>query len=176
MAYLSELRVVRSALDPRRGTLIAGGTAVPCALGRAGVRLKRREGDGATPAGLFALRRAHHRADRVPRPRTGLPVRAIRRGDWWCDDPTDRAYNRLVRGRPAPAGSTEWLERDDALYDVIVEIGYNDRPTVRGRGSGIFWHVAREGFAPTAGCVATRLADMLRLMPRIGPRTRIRIG
>jgi L,D-peptidoglycan transpeptidase YkuD (ErfK/YbiS/YcfS/YnhG family) len=131
---------------------------------------------GATPIGRFALRRAHYRADRLLRPRTGLALRPIRAGDWWADDPADRAYNRLVTTRPAPPESQEWLNREDGLYDVIVEIGFNDRPVVQGRGSGIFWHVARQGFSPTAGCVATTLEGLRRALPLVGPRTRIRIG
>jgi L,D-peptidoglycan transpeptidase YkuD (ErfK/YbiS/YcfS/YnhG family) len=174
--YLTEVRVLVSPLDRRRGTLVAGAVRLPCALGRAGARWKRREGDGASPLGVFGLRRAHYRADRLIRPRTGLPLRAIRPGDWWADDPADRAYNRLVTSRPAPPDSQEWLSRQDRLYDVIVEIGFNDRPVVRNRGSGIFWHVARPGFTPTAGCVATTLDGLLRALPRVGPRTRIRIG
>jgi L,D-peptidoglycan transpeptidase YkuD (ErfK/YbiS/YcfS/YnhG family) len=174
--YLKHIHVIPHALDSRRGTLIAGGARFPCALGRAGVGLKQREGDGKSPAGIWALRRVHVRADRVAARASGLPLRVIRPGDWWSDLPDDRAYNRLVTGRPAPAGSQEWLTREDALYDIIVEIGFNDRPVVRHRGSGIFWHVARPGFTPTAGCVATTRATLVRLLSRIGPRTRIRIG
>lgn len=174
--YLSDIRVIVSPLDRRRGVLKAGAVMVPCALGRAGAGLKTREGDGRSPLGVFALRRAHFRADRVMRTPTGLPLRRIRPGDWWCDLPEDRAYNRLVTHRAPPPESQEWLQRADGLYDLIVEIGFNDGPVVRNRGSGIFWHVARPGFTPTAGCVATSREALLKLLPRIGRRTRIRIG
>jgi L,D-peptidoglycan transpeptidase YkuD (ErfK/YbiS/YcfS/YnhG family) len=90
--------------------------------------------------------------------------------------PEDRAYNRLVALRPAPATSEEGLQRADSLYDILVEIGFNDRPVVRGRGSGIFWHGARPGFTPTAGCVATTLHVLARLAPFLNARTRIVIG
>src|SRR5262245_21470652 len=119
---LKELRVIVCPRDRRRGVLVAGGIHVPCALGRAGAGVKRKEGDGLTPLGVFALRRAHYRADRIAPPRTALALRPIRNGDWWCDLPGDRAYNRLVTRRPAPEGSQEWLTRADRLYDVIVEI------------------------------------------------------
>ena len=52
------------------------------------------------------------------------------------------------------------LRRDDGLYDMIVEIDHNTRPRVAGRGSAVFIHVARPGFAPTAGCVALRPRDL----------------
>lgn len=170
------VRVAVSPLDRKRGTLIAGPVIAPCALGRAGAGWKRREGDGATPVGTFPLRLARFRADRVARPVSGLAVHAIRPGQWWCDMPDDRAYNRLVTSRPPPVTSEEWLERADDLYDILVEIGFNDRPVVRGRGSGIFWHGARPGFTPTAGCVATSLPVLARLAPFLDARTRIVIG
>lgn len=175
-SYLREVRVTISPLDRRRGTLEAGSIRVPCALGRSGARLKWREGDGATPIGCYALRQAHYRADRIDRPRTGLPLRRISPGDWWSDLPEDRAYNRLVTGRALPADSAEGLARADALYDIVIEIGFNDCPVVRNKGSGIFWHVARPGFTPTAGCVATTFQALSRILPLIGPETMIRIG
>lgn len=173
------LRLIRVAISPGdrcRGMVIAGPLRAPCALGRAGAHIKWREGDGRTPLGHFALRRIHFRADRLARPRSLLPKRAITAGDWWCDIVAERGYNRLIRSRPPPAGSDERLQRRDGLYDILIEIGFNDRPVVRGRGSGIFWHVARRDFSPTAGCVATSRAALQRILPLIGPRTRIRIG
>ena len=35
---------------------------------------------------------------------------------------------------------------------------------MKGRGSAIFLHVARPDFAPTEGCVALALPDLLRLL------------
>lgn len=95
-------------------------------------------------------------------------------GDGWCDDPPDRNYNRLVR-RPYP-GSAERLWRDDHLYDVIIVIGHNDCPRIRGRGSAVFMHVARPGLAPTAGCVALRLPHLLRLLQRLSRYSVLRIA
>ena len=63
--------------DRRRGWLAAGSQRIPVALGRSGVKANKREGDGATPRGTFRLKRLWWRADRHPRPRTFLPVRAI---------------------------------------------------------------------------------------------------
>ncbi len=173
---LSLIHVAVSPGERRRGTVIAGAIRVPCALGRGGAQIKWREGDGRTPLGLFSLRTIHYRADRVPVPGGRLPKRAVGAGDWWCDVVSDRRYNRLVRDRPPPPASEERLRRRDNLYDIIVEIGFNDRPVVRGKGSGIFWHVARPAFSPTAGCIATSLAALQRILPFIGPHTRIRIG
>jgi L,D-peptidoglycan transpeptidase YkuD (ErfK/YbiS/YcfS/YnhG family) len=40
----------------------------------------------------------------------------------------------------------------------------------------VFLHLARDNFGPTAGCVAMTQPAMLRLLQRIGPRTKIMIG
>jgi len=156
-----------------RGWLFAGPLVVPVALGRGGIRANKREGDGGTPRGRFKPKRVWWRPDRAPRPRTSLPVRRIRPDDGWCEDPADRAYNRPVK---VPKGSpADRLWRADRLYDFIVELDHNSRPRIAGRGSAVFIHVARPGFAPTAGCVALELRALRRLIERLGPRTRIDI-
>jgi L,D-peptidoglycan transpeptidase YkuD (ErfK/YbiS/YcfS/YnhG family) len=138
----------------------------PAALGRSGIRALKREGDGGTPLGRFPVRLVLYRADRMLRPRTHLPVRAIGDRDGWCDDPVDRNYNRLVR-LPSRRGA-EGLKRADRLYDLVLVLGYNDRPRVRGRGSAIFVHLARPGFTPTDGCIALTQHDLLMLLAEIG--------
>ena len=160
--------------DRSRGWLIAGPLTVPVALGRGGIRANKREGDGGTPRGSFRLRRLWWRADRLPRPRTSLPVRRIRADDGWCEDPRDRHYNQPIRLPPSHPGDRLW--RTDRLYDLIIELDHNTRPRIAGRGSAVFVHVARPGFAPTAGCVALKADALLRLIAHTTPHTRIVIG
>jgi L,D-peptidoglycan transpeptidase YkuD (ErfK/YbiS/YcfS/YnhG family) len=160
--------------DRSRGWLMAGALALPVALGRGGIRANKREGDGGTPRGTFRLRRLWWRADRAARPRTRLPVRRIGPGDGWCEDPRDRRYNQPIRVPTDSAGDRLW--RQDRLYDFIIELDHNTRPRVAGRGSAVFVHVARPGFAPTAGCVALKADALRRLIARLGPNTRIAIG
>ena len=155
------------------GRLSDGVRSWRCALGRGGVRADKREGDGATPAGRFALRRVLWRADRLARPETGLSSTAIDPGDGWCDDPGHAAYNRPVR-LPFPA-SHERLWRADGLYDVVVVPGHNDAPPVPGLGSAVFLHVARADYGPTAGCVALALPDLLEVLAGCGPETVLEI-
>jgi L,D-peptidoglycan transpeptidase YkuD (ErfK/YbiS/YcfS/YnhG family) len=100
-------------------------------------------------------------------------VRPITRSDGWCDDPTDRNYNRAVR-HPYPA-SAERLWREDDLYDVVVVLGHNARPRVRGGGSAIFMHLARPGYTPTEGCIALRRAHLLLLLRGFGAGARVRV-
>ncbi|MBC8269640.1 MAG: L,D-transpeptidase family protein [Rhodospirillaceae bacterium] len=135
---------------------------VRCALGRNGIGDKISEGDGHTPVGRFALRRVMVRSDRIPEVGTALPVSQLSKTDGWCDDPASADYNKPVT-LPHPARHEE-LWRDDAVYDLIVEIGCNDDPVVPGKGSAIFMHVAKPDYTPTEGCVALALDDLLELL------------
>ena len=144
-----------------------GGLAMRCALGPAGIRADKREGDGATPAGRFALRRVLYRPDRLERPTTGLPVLALSPLDGWCDAADDPLYNRPLR-LPYPA-SHERLWRSDAIYDLIVVLGHNDDPVRPGAGSAVFLHLARPDYAPTAGCIALARADLMAVLAGAGP-------
>ena len=171
---LSQFRVRPKPGNPRRGCLIAAGRAIPVALGRGGIRANKREGDGGTPRGAFRLVRLWWRADRHPRPATHLPVRRIGPRDAWCEDPQDRHYNRHVELRDD--STADRLARSDKLYDFIIELDHNTRPRIAGRGSAVFIHIAREGFAPTAGCVALTMPDLRRLLSQAGPQTSIVIG
>jgi L,D-peptidoglycan transpeptidase YkuD (ErfK/YbiS/YcfS/YnhG family) len=130
--------------------------------------------DGGTPRGTYYPRQLWWRADRHPKPRTFLPVRPIRPEDAWCEDPQDRHYNQPIRLVRDQAGDR--LTREDHLYDFIVEIDHNAAPRIAGRGSAVFLHLARTNFSPTAGCVSMTKSAMLRLLRRMGPRTKIIIG
>jgi L,D-peptidoglycan transpeptidase YkuD (ErfK/YbiS/YcfS/YnhG family) len=166
--------LVRRAPKNRCQARVAFGHGVrQAALGRTGLRALKREGDGGTPLGRFRVRLVLYRADRGPRPRTRLPLRAIRAHDGWCDDPADRNYNRLVR-LPSRR-SAEGLKRADALYDLVLVLGYNDVPRVRGKGSAIFVHLARPGFTPTDGCIALSRHDLTMLLAQLRPDSTISI-
>jgi L,D-peptidoglycan transpeptidase YkuD (ErfK/YbiS/YcfS/YnhG family) len=171
---LSMIRIRPAAGDPCQGWLTAGGQTIRVALGRGGIIANKREGDGGTPKGTFRPRRVWWRADRHPRPRTFLPIRAIRPEDAWCEDPNSRHYNQPVQLDRDHGGDR--LKRDDHLYDFIIEIDHNSCPRVAGLGSAVFLHLARENFSPTAGCVAMTKSAMLRLLGRLGPQTTIVIG
>jgi L,D-peptidoglycan transpeptidase YkuD (ErfK/YbiS/YcfS/YnhG family) len=156
---------------PSQGWLRAGSRYVPVALGRGGIRANKREGDGGTPRGRFRPLRLWWRADRLPRPQTQLPTRAISPADAWCENPHDRRYNHPFRRSANEPGDRLW--RDDNLYDIIIEIDHNTRPRVAGRGSAVFIHVARPEFTPTAGCIALNQRDLWLLVSRLGLKSRI---
>jgi len=144
------------------GWLHQGKARYRCAFGRAGIKAEKQEGDGATPAGYFPLRRLYYRADRIAALETGLPKSVITENDGWCDDPACASYNSLVQ--LPHEGSHEVLWRKDALYDAVVTIGHNYDPAVAGMGSAIFLHVAAPDFAYTEGCIALGVADLMTVL------------
>jgi len=157
------------------GHFAAPGWTARCHLGRSGVvaAKDKREGDGASPIGIWPIRRVLVRPDRIPTLQTRLPVSCLDRADGWCDAPQDPAYNRPVR-LPYPA-SAENLWRDDEVYDLIGVLGHNDDPPVPGMGSAIFLHLARPDGAPTEGCIALAQPDLLRLLAEAGPGAAVEI-
>ena len=145
-----------------------------CALGWGGLSKDKFEGDGTTPVGQFPLRRVFYRPDRIAKPNTILPIHALSLNDAWCDDPSHRAYNQLVT-RPFSA-SHECLWREDNVYDLIVEIGYNDAPVIAGKGSAIFIHISRPAYSSTRGCIALLKEDLLNLIETCRPKTNLIIS
>src|SRR5271165_558670 len=152
---LPHLRVRPLSANRARGWLTAGQFRIPCALGPAGVVRIKREGDKGTPAGRFRLLWGYYRPDRW-RPRAcRLPLRPMR--------------------RPA-ADCTDRMWRDDHLYDLIFVLDQNFSRRAKGKGSAIFFHLAREGLTPTAGCVAIFSSDMRKLGPRLARGAVMEIG
>lgn len=166
-----QLRVFSLNAAATRGWLTYGALRWPCALGRTGRRAIKREGDGATPIGSFRLLKAYYRPDRLMRPRVPMPLTRLRSSDGWCDAVGDRNYNRYVAHPYAASAERMW--RADGLYDVVVVLDYNVKPRAQGRGSAIFMHCAREGFAPTEGCIALQRRDLLQVLGRMRRDTRV---
>lgn len=154
--------------------LVFCGIEYRCAVGPAGFSASKREGDGATPVGVFPLRSGFYRPDRVTLPATALPMQPLTPALGWCDDPAHPAYNTLVT---LPfAASHERLWREDHVYDIVIPLGYNDGgagPIQLGAGSAIFFHLAHPDFRPTEGCIAIAQADMLQLLPQLTPDTQV---
>ena len=120
-------------------------------------------GDKGTPAGQFLLLWGYYRPDRVRLRAAGAPLKALRRDQGWCEDPMSPRYNRPVR---LPARDcTDRMWREDHLYDLTFVLDQNFSRRSKGRGSAIFFHLARPGLTPTAGCVAISAADMRKLAP-----------
>jgi L,D-peptidoglycan transpeptidase YkuD (ErfK/YbiS/YcfS/YnhG family) len=156
------------------GVLTDGIRRFPCAFGHSGITRFKREGDGKTPIGAWPCLGVFYRPDRVRHPLTGLPVDRLAPDCGWCDDPDHRLYNQPVT---LPfAAHHEMLWRKDHIYDVIVVLGYNTDPAVRGLGSAIFLHIAGHDFAPTEGCLALARSHLLTLLTGLGPGSAIDIA
>ena len=161
--------------DKTKGILRFGQITVPCALGRSGILARKKEGDGGTPSGRFELLHVYYRPDKGLPPATNLPLEPLTPMSGWCDDPRHRLYNRPVR---LPfASSHEKMWREDRLYDIVVVLDCNMYPAVKGRGSAIFFHIARADYRPTEGCVAVAPEHMRLLLAgtRAGAVMQIRL-
>lgn len=148
-----------------------GGHALPCALGRGGIRAGKREGDGATPVGTWRIEGGWYRADRMAPPRGRIPLIPIGPRDGWSDDPRDAAYNGPVR-LPHPF-SHERMRRGDGLYDLVLVLDHNRHPPVPGAGSAIFVHCWRGPRYPTAGCLAFAPPVLRWIVARWTPASRV---
>lgn len=166
------VRAMNNIVVNSNGVLRFNNKEYRCALGKSGARADKQEGDEATPVGCFPVRKIFYRPDKLEKPpETSFQVQALTPDDGWSDDVKMPEYNRFVR---LPYnGSHEKLWRDDCLYDIIVVLGYNDDPVVSGKGSAIFMHVAREGYAPTAGCIALSREDLLEILKTADVKTQV---
>jgi L,D-peptidoglycan transpeptidase YkuD (ErfK/YbiS/YcfS/YnhG family) len=151
------------------GRISGAGFDCACVFGKAGLiaAAEKREGDKASPMGLWPVRRVFYRADRIAEPAARLRCDPIEPQDGWCDAPGDPGYNRLVR-LPYPA-SCETLMRQDGLYDLVVVLGHNDDPPIGDLGSAIFLHCRAEDGAGTAGCVAAPRDALSALIALMAP-------
>lgn len=148
-----------------------GRVRLPCTIGRNGISARKREGDGATPAGTHRIVGLLYRPDRIARATLPAWAKPIGLRDLWCDAPDHPDYNHLTR---APfAASTESLRRADPLYDLILVTDWNWPIAAPHRGSAIFIHQWRRPGYPTAGCIALARRDLLWLAQNAAPGTRL---
>jgi len=170
---LTRLTVRARPGNPSQGLLVAGRQVFPCALGRGGISAVKREGDGATPLASMRILSGYFRGDHVAARHTRLRMTPISADLGWCEVPGDRNYNRPVK---IPYGAShETMRRADRLYDYCLVLDWNISPRRRGRGSAIFFHLARPGFTPTQGCVAVTAKVMARLLPYLSDRTTLQV-
>lgn len=162
----------------------------PCIIGKNGITVDKQEGDGATPAGSFLVREIFYRPDKLSKTdisriialrAKGLSVHALTIDDGWSDDVRSAHYNQWISIREylktptVPSLSYEKLWRKDAVYNIIVVLGFNDEPVVKGKGSAIFMHLQREVPRSTVGCVALALPDLLDMLAAMTVQTRVDI-
>jgi L,D-peptidoglycan transpeptidase YkuD (ErfK/YbiS/YcfS/YnhG family) len=159
--------------------------ATPVVIGRAGsawgiglhppqTGAQKREGDGRSPAGVFALGSAFGYAGAQ---RTALPYIALDTDDWCIDVDGSPLYNRIVNAREvgaaAVAGSSEPMRRDlHAAGDQRYKLGFvieSNPHAVAHRGSCIFAHLWKSPGSSTAGCTAMAEPAMRGLLAWLRP-------
>jgi gamma-D-glutamyl-L-lysine dipeptidyl-peptidase len=144
----------------------------------------RREGDHATPVGVFGIGATMYGIEPNP---GGLhyAYHRLACGDWWDEDPFSPRYNRFVHVpcglTPGFAAWSEPLWTETVAYPYFAVVRFNMNPIRGGTnalGSGIFLHNWVGG--ATEGCVALprgELLDVLRwLKPSAHPVMEIETG
>ena len=144
-----------------------------CALGKAGIKKKKKEGDDITPEGKFKIIKVYYRPDKIKNIATSIKRKEIKKNIGWCDDPISDSYNKEIK-LPSKF-SHEKLYRKDNLYDLILVLNYNINPTIKNKGSAIFIHIAKKNYEPTAGCIALKKEDLIELLKKIKKNTKIKI-
>jgi L,D-peptidoglycan transpeptidase YkuD (ErfK/YbiS/YcfS/YnhG family) len=144
-----------------------------CALGKTGIKKKKKEGDNITPEGTFKIIRVYYRRDKIKNISTLIKKKEIKKKIGWCDDPVSIFYNKEIK-LPSKF-SHEKLYRKDNLYDLILVLNYNINPIIKNKGSAIFIHIAKKNYEPTAGCIALKKKDLLELLKNIKKNTKIKI-
>jgi L,D-peptidoglycan transpeptidase YkuD (ErfK/YbiS/YcfS/YnhG family) len=145
-----------------------------CALGKAGIKKKEKEGDNVTPKGKFKITSMYYRPDRIKNIITAIKKIKIKKNMGWCDDPDSHFYNQQI-SLPNKF-SHEKLYRNDNLYDLILVLNYNANPIIKNKGSAIFIHIAKRNYKKTKGCIALKKKDLIELISKIKKNTKIKIN
>ena len=144
-----------------------------CALGKAGIKEKKLEGDNITPRGTYRIIKVFYRSDRIKNLTTRITKIKIKKNMGWCDDFKSKDYNKLIK---IPFKySYEKLFRTDHIYDVVILINYNYKPIIRNKGSAIFLHIAKKNYQKTAGCIALKKKHLLKILSNIKKNEKIKI-
>jgi L,D-peptidoglycan transpeptidase YkuD (ErfK/YbiS/YcfS/YnhG family) len=144
-----------------------------CALGKAGIKEKKFEGDNITPRGTYRIIKVFYRSDRIKNLTTRITKIKIKKNMGWCDDLKSKDYNKLIK---IPFKySYEKLFRTDHIYDVVILINYNYKPIIRNKGSAIFLHIAKNNYQKTAGCIALKKQHLLKILSNIKKNEKVKI-
>ena len=153
--------------------LTMGNYKLKCSIGKSGIKKNKKEGDLATPKGVFGLGYLYYRKDRIRKINTKIKKIVIKKNMGWCDDIKSKKYNKLIKF-PFKYNA-EKLFRSDNIYDLFIEIKYNQKPIQKKKGSAIFLHLINTKYKPTAGCVAIAKKDFFKIIKKINYNTKIKI-
>ena len=144
-----------------------------CALGKSGIGDKEIEGDNVTPRGIYKIVKIYYRKDRIKKITSKFKLIEITKIMGWCNDIKSKKYNQLIK-LPTKY-SHEKLYRKDNVYDLILVLNYNMKPTIKNKGSAIFIHVTRENYQSTQGCIALKKNNLVKLISKINKNIKIKI-
>ena len=158
------------ALWQRNGTCWSpAGGPWPARVGRNGLSSAHREGDGTTPAGVFAIGPTYYGL--APNPGVHGSYHQLVCGDWWDEDPSSGHYNTFQHvpcgSTPPFGGQSEALWQATVAYQRFAVIQYNTSPVIAGAGSGIFIH--DDTGSGTNGCVSLAPANVDALLRWLQP-------
>jgi len=157
----------------KKNILIYKGYKFKCSIGKSGITKSKKEGDLSTPKGTFKLGKLYFRKDRNKKVITKLSKRIIKKNMGWCDDVLSKKYNKEIFF--PYKYNAEKLYRKDKIYDIFINIKYNYKPVIKGKGSAIFLHLSTKGYKPTKGCIGLLKKDFLKIIPLIKRNTKISI-
>ena len=158
----------------KKHLLLYKGYKLKCSIGKSGVTASKKEGDLASPKGIFKLGLLYYRKDRIKSLKCKIRKRIIKKSMGWCDDSKSKKYNQQIYF-PFKYRA-EKLYRKDKIYDIFINIKYNYRPSVKKKGSAIFLHLTNINYKPTSGCIAIVKKDFLKILPLINKNTKISIN
>jgi L,D-peptidoglycan transpeptidase YkuD (ErfK/YbiS/YcfS/YnhG family) len=145
------------------------GTSIEVSLGRHGMAWGRglheppdhgpmkKDGDGRSPAGVFALTRAFGASETLPDGAHDFPYQRALPSNYCVEDVHSDFYNQIIDVREVnPRSWEKWseLRRPDGLFDWAIVVLQNAPDVRRGAGSCVFLHIWRGANVPTAGCTA----------------------
>ena len=77
--------------------LLYKGYKLKCSIGKSGITYFKKEGDLATPKGIFKLGLLYYRKDRNKFLVSKIKKRVIKKNMGWCNDSRSKKYNQYHR-------------------------------------------------------------------------------
>ena len=122
--------------------LLYKGYKLKCSIGKSGLTSNKKEGDLATPRGLYKLGLLYYGKHRIKPHKCKIKKKVIKKNMGWCDDIRSKKYNREI-SFPFKY-KAEKLYRKNNIYDIFINIKYNYTTVVKGKGSAIFLHLSKK--------------------------------
>lgn len=133
-----------------------------CQVGKGGVVPKylKKEGDKKTPSGRYKINKIFIK--KKPTLTNKIKTFSNKKTFYfdnnyiWCDDITSNFYNKCIKRKFNQNLNFRFEElfRDDNVYDYFIDLNYNRKPIIKGKGSAIFIHSSFDDLRPTNGCIA----------------------